>query len=836
MNDPKDIVVSISLGKEEKNNNSAEQSIEEDNKDNKENLVLTEEARFNNLFLHLKENLSKKLFKKTIKEIDVLLESKYIEDYSQIWRISILKIRAILKIIKKKIIKYLINHYEKAKLKHHIYGIKKYFNLILIEFNNFLSNNKDSIIINNKEMVDQLLLCYCDYIFYISFFHKKIGNIIESVSYLSFILRLSKETQLIVKSMETIYKMEKCFILLAHMLIYNEDYFSCIEYLNIAMDICLKNIIFQTNDLSDGVFKGDKSKIIYSGNTSNFSLNKNKIENEVENSYGDKKIKKIILNIVYIYFYRGICYENIGKMKNSIRSYYQSLWFLNHFFVVNFKNFSNLIKIILDKSIEFKEAIDYLDKKIKYYDHIQLKIKNQNKKKNKDEKNNKYGKNLYAKKFKGLVNKLDKLKINEIDTVNKFEIKKNIKCLNLVKREGRDKNIFLSDIRLLNTYLREDFRIIIDKMNKIKSYDMDYQTRERIQKLIRKIYFDQSQRKIKNMKKNNLLSSSASFKILNIKKSNDNIKINNNRYEKLMDSLNISKKMRSKSAYSRQESSKMLLPKSKNYLKSQSINYKSININVILNKNKENNNSNFKKRELINKSKNIRVNSACGSRKIKIYEENKELNRFFNKKYIAKRNYIKKLENRELVFQKTILRLKNTPKTPFQMYNKEIIRQNANESFNNKMTLLISTPLNWKENFSEEEVKKIMEYDKLQNAFLKSLDKNALIKYKEEEKKQKNKKIYIADGFNWLDKNPNEYNKNLIDKLDMGIEELRQREIIENKNFKKLLKENRKYLRYRSEKNEPNFNSTCIMCRNKRMGKYSRNFLLKNSYSSPYYY
>ena len=32
------------------------------------------------------------------------------------------------------------------------------------------------------------------------------------------------------------------------------------------------------------------------------------------------------------------------------------------------------------------------------------------------------------------------------------------------------------------------------------------------------------------------------------------------------------------------------------------------------------------------------------------------------------------------------------------------------------MTLLISTPLNWKENFSEEEVKKIMEYDKLQNA------------------------------------------------------------------------------------------------------------------------
>jgi len=33
------------------------------------------------------------------------------------------------------------------------------------------------------------------------------------------------------------------------------------------------------------------------------------------------------------------------------------------------------------------------------------------------------------------------------------------------RREGKDKNIFLSDIRLLETYLREDFRGIIDDMD-----------------------------------------------------------------------------------------------------------------------------------------------------------------------------------------------------------------------------------------------------------------------------------------------------------------------------------------------------------------------------------
>ena len=533
MNDPKDIVVTISLGKED--NNSIDQSIIEENK---ENIILSDEARFNNLYLHLKENLSKRFYKKTIKEIDVIIENKYIEGYSQAWKITILKIQALLKIIKNKIIKYLINHYEKSKIKTHINSIKKYINKISKEFNNLFKDNSDSKIANDIEFVDSLLLCYFDYIYYISFFHKKLGNMIDSITYLSLILRLYKETKLIVKSMRTIYKMEKCFIFLAQMFINNEDYYSCIEYLNIAMEICLKNVIYLTYDLLEGVFKGSKNQVNLNLNLNTEGLSKNKIENELENSFGDKKLKKVITNIILIYIYRGICYENIGKIKNSIKSYYQCRWFLQHFFLNNDKNLSNLIKNILDKSLDFKNTIDYLDKKIKYYEHIQLKLKNQIKKDKRHKKNNSFGNELYSKKFKGLINRLENLKINEIDTVNKFEIKKNIKGPNLVKREGKDKNIFLSDLRLLNTYLRDDFRDIIDKMNKIKSYDMDYQTREKIQKVIRKIYFEQNQKKIRLKQKdknmNNLLVSSKNFKINNNNR-------NNNRYELIDKSPNTSK-------------------------------------------------------------------------------------------------------------------------------------------------------------------------------------------------------------------------------------------------------------------------------------------------------
>jgi hypothetical protein len=79
-----------------------------------------------------------------------------------------------------------------------------------------------------------------------------------------------------------------------------------------------------------------------------------------------------------------------------------------------------------------------------------------------------------------------------------------------------------------------------------------------------------------------------------------------------------------------------------------------------------------------NKNKNI-TNLASAKNICKI--DDKKLNSFFNKKYIQKRNYIKKLEDREYKFQKCVLKLKDTPKTPISLYNKEVIKQNANQTF-----------------------------------------------------------------------------------------------------------------------------------------------------------
>ena len=91
----------------------------------KDKSELIEENRFNELLLNFNANLKKRLYKKTLKEINSLLEADHnIERFSYSWKLYILKIRANLSIIKNKIKKYLVNNFENARINYHINTIK----------------------------------------------------------------------------------------------------------------------------------------------------------------------------------------------------------------------------------------------------------------------------------------------------------------------------------------------------------------------------------------------------------------------------------------------------------------------------------------------------------------------------------------------------------------------------------------------------------------------------------------------------------------------------------------------------------------------------------------
>ena len=404
-------------------------------------------------------------------------------------------------------------------------------------------------------------------------------------------------------------------------------------------------------------------------------------------------------------------------------------------------------------------------------------------------------------------------------------------------------------------------------MDKIKSFDMDFSTRDKIQKFLRRLYFEENQEKLKKRRLNELYITNKKFrnplksrtsiikyddldnlknnlkKTIIIKKKDllspreRNIYTSELRLTHLPQEKYISikspkscKNIRSISAFSEKRTFSFNKPKNKRIFSP--ISFKSdIKSQTVSSPKKEI--LNTKKSSFVQRYRKMKLFSAKAINKIET--ENKELNKFFNKKYIQKRDYIKKLEDRELKFQKCILKLKDTPKSPMQLYNKEVMKQNANQSFQKIMTLFISNPVNWKENLSPQEVKNIMLYDKLESSLIKSLDRNALIKFKNEEKKQKGTKHYKNEELNLSLKDINENNINVIKDIDNRLEEIKQREIIENKNYEKLVIKNRKFLKYKNERSLQNlrrikFKSANISpISNYEKFSFSNNIIINNS-------
>ena len=863
MNSLNEIVVSF---ENEQKENSYQQSEENNNKE-----IITSNKQLTYLIYHCYENLSKSLYKTTINKINNLVKVQNIDIFDLSWKIYLLRIKAQLKIVEKKFDKYLFDSFEKMKFKNKINSIKKYLNLILDDLNLFIQkfsfqNDTDAV-----EKLDELLNCYFEYIYLYCLFNKKLGNIVEVISFLSLFINLYNKTFLIAKSEHTLSYIEKCFILLCQVLISNEDYLKAIYYIDITINICFKHLIYNSKDIEDGVFRGNKNESLVIKKKENSILNIKQLEIETEKAYGEKKIKNVIFHIIILYFYRGLCYENLGKINLSIKCYYQCEWFKNNFFYHSFQKLSILFRNMIDKSLELKKALDFLIRRIKFLERMQFMIKKQLAKKEKDTEKKQlvYEELINGSKYKKLENNILKLNINEIDTINRFNFKKNIIEPNGRKREGIYKNIFMSDTRLLNTYLREDFRDIIDNMDKIKTLDINFVTKDKIQKFLRGIYFEQSLKRPKKKRKNiindmkNNLDADKKrkkyIKYLTTKKTVQSIsetyKITNDISTPVSKKEILNKANKKFSSDSTFKLAQILITKNKSrifsptsvkttrpkssisnrrqislektqtikrvlspiFKKSESSLYIKSNEKGIFspfsNRKKylDNNNNTMitpiEKNKYVKKEyRTVKTNKKYRARSARLYNripiEDKKLNKFFNKKYLRKRNYIKALQDRDLKFQTFILKIKKSQIFPIDIYNKELMKQKANELFQRVIGVYLASPSNEKYNYKTVE-KSPKLYEKLQNALISSLDKKAIIKYNIERNKERNKSRPMTEQMNLYLKDVDNKNKNAINNLEKNISDIKQQEIIEMKNYQRINKNIKLLgLKEENEKNE----------------------------------
>ena len=86
------------------------------------------------------------------------------------------------------------------------------------------------------------------------------------------------------------------------------------------------------------------------------------------------------------------------------------------------------------------------------------------------------------------MDKLENLKIKEIDTINLFESNNDNQTLSktATNKSIKEKNMYMSNIKLLEAYLSKDFRDLVSGMKTINIFDINNITRSKIQKVIDK--------------------------------------------------------------------------------------------------------------------------------------------------------------------------------------------------------------------------------------------------------------------------------------------------------------------------------------------------------------
>ena len=713
-----------------------------------------------NWLLLLREKMSKRGYKKAIKDI---ISAGLIDQFKSSdlgYKITVIYIQAKLKIIEKKIFKYHI--IQNDKLRHHINRCFYYARSLPYELNTLLERMPKHLITNPQsyyddikkrglaiEYVDDVIRCYFDYIYIMALFHSKLNNCMECVAYLDLGYQLFKITKYFILSPHTLYKAQKCCILLSKIYIINEDYENALIILNDGIKICFKQILFQVHDIYMGFFIGEKKDI--------------KVREKSDlDKLKDARMKKVILNIVIIFLYIGICHENMSNIKKATAFYKQCEWFTRIFLLKDNNIIYKLLLRLKKKSIEVCNIIDFLQERIV---EIDKKLKKKMEEALKEELKKKHRKDnlFYDIKFKKLVDKLDKLKIKEIDTVNSLEKKEMLKNLSSTNKKTRDKYLFMSNIRLLEAYLTKDFRSIVSNMKKITIFDLDSVSRGKIQKAMDNLNKENEKEFMKNeglnlihddkrknigikrlSYKENKDENSKSSKVVNKRYSQFILERNNNK-KKLTLNLSVNKFLQNqfKIQFSKNEkkSSKSLLLIRKDSAIKTARERKSISSTNLLNSPISDKQSNvFSFNTPSNKTFIERIKSSPPKtvlkKKVKFNLFNSETptpkgHYFLNFRYLKKRNYIKKLCDREINFQKCLIRTKKAPMPNIKYYSKGLSQIEADNSFGKIKSLVSNVMINsdWKDNMSEIEYKEYLLKTKLENTFLSSLNNNALEKY-----------------------------------------------------------------------------------------------------------
>ena len=735
--------------------------------------------QYNKFIIVLFEKMKKKQYKYVVNQIDMNLVN-----YNDLYEIDILKflkIESLLKIIIHKIKKYYIQ--PKKPKENYLYN-SLYSNNIFKKRASFSNSLIKTIKKKNSQTttdINYLIKYFISIESYYSRVNLELKELIKKINYISeknkvlyiekiiqiyIKLCLTKEYQNLIENKipmnfyflslseriidtffvymiepKTLKLSEKVLFKIIKLLIKNRDYENVEKYCYKIIKYCIKECFLIYQDDFDDM------KYIYNKNTEN-----------------------VIFNLCIAIFYLGVCKENEGKIKNAIKYYCLIESILKYLLIKSkkFLKFYDLIILIKNRNEEYLDTIKYLTEQneIIINERLKKKIEKENQLSEQKRKENPYL--ILSPKMQKIEELINKVKIpKEVNLDYQFIPNQNInKSAN--ETNINYKNYILSNLRLLNDYSSDDFKEIINSMEKIKIIDLDYLMKGKVQRLLEKknhqIYEYQNKKNDNYFpKKNNKKYPSFLRKsIIN----NSSKFLFRNKFENYGNSLTKNKtNINSFNSYNNYFSYNSNSNSTNTSYFTNILSPKNMKKNTscpnLLNKDKSNN-------EKINKNKifNRYNNNILNKKKLKVekFHINKKSFEYSNS-FRNKKIYIDGLRDRETNFLKKLLQMKKYEKFEINDLDLMKTKREATKKFN----------------YIKENVK--LNPDDIKEILNKLLEDKLLFN-KEKANKNKNvKNINEGKEINKIKKNENNYsfynkelsnehNKKIIDYIDYEISDI----------------------------------------------------------------
>lgn len=390
-------------------------------------------------------------------------------------------------------------------------------------------------------------------------------------------------------------------------------------------------------------------------------------------------LTKIFNNIVMCFYHRGVCEENKGNIMKAIEAYKQGRWFAMKFVEDDFPELAHFIKDVEKRGINYHLLIKNINKK-----NEEFKEENDNEtKKLETQKKDMILSNVAAGNYTDM-HKFEKL-INKLETLRGTEFE--------FRTENKQREYLLSTVYLTNSLLSDKFNDILKEMRNLDINKMDKEIMEKIQKRLNKINIENKFMSL-NSEKQRPDKSSQDFK---------------NSYNTLVD-----KSLKEATTafaspkefvkHTRKISSKLSSEKIKE-LSTQKVGFKA---------------------------------PYCKYRPNSV--EKIECDKFiFSNTYKKKKEFVKKINKKEIDFQKKLFNLKKYEKIVVSDHDPKKISNEVETFFKRAKSVKPVIFSNFNENGAEalRSARKEKINKRMENSMIMSLDSKNLTKYLENKKKEK---------------------------------------------------------------------------------------------------